>query len=44
MLKGRTRSSCYKNILIDEADDVLTEFIGETSYCIPLIATMTIEG
>lgn len=43
MLKGRTRGSCYKNILVDEVDDVLTEFIGETSYCTPLIATMTIE-
>lgn len=43
MLKGRVRGSCSKNILVDEADDVLTEFIGETSYYIPLIATMTIE-
>ena len=43
MLQGRTRGLSYKEILIDEADDVLTEFIGETSYCTPLIATMTIE-
>lgn len=43
MLQGRTRGLCYKEILVDEADDVLTEFIGETSYCTPLIATMTIE-
>lgn len=43
MLQGRTRGLCYKNVLVDEADDVLIEFIKETSYCTPLIATMTIE-
>lgn len=43
MLQGRTRGLCYKNILVDEADDVLTEFIRETSYCTPLMATMTLE-
>lgn len=43
MLQGRTRGSCYKNFLVDEADDVLIEFMKETSYCTPLIATMTIE-
>lgn len=43
MLKGRARGLCYKNVLVDEADDVLIEFMKETSYCTPLIATMTIE-
>lgn len=43
MLQGRIRCLGHQNILVDEADDVLTEFIGETSYCTPLIATMTIE-
>lgn len=43
MLQGRTRGTCYKNMLVDEADDVLAQFMKETSYCTPLIATMTIE-
>lgn len=43
VLQGRTRGLCYKNVLVDEADDVLIEFMRETSYLTPLIATMTIE-
>ena len=43
MLQGRTRGLNYRNFLVDEADDVLAQFMGETSYCTPLIATMTIE-
>ena len=43
LIQGRTRGKTYKHILVDEADFVLVEFIRQTSYLEPLMATMTIE-
>ena len=43
LIQGRTRGRAYKHILVDEADFVLVEFIRQTSYLEPLMATMTIR-
>ena len=43
LIRSRTRGGAYKHILVDEADSVLAEFIKQTSYLEPLMATMTIE-
>lgn len=43
MLQKKIKGLNYKNVLVDEADDVLAEFIKETGHCTPLMATMTIE-
>ena len=43
LIQGCTRGRSYKHILVDEANFVLVEFIRQTSYLEPLMATMTIR-